>query len=244
MTLRIGLFGRGRLGAAIAAAAAAEPRVRLVWQIGKGTPPAEAIDVAIDASHAEAVSSHVAWAVAQGVDLVIGTTGWQEGDLAAQVGQRCGVMIAPNFSLTVALLSRLSLVLARYAAQTGGDPFLWEHHHRYKADAPSGTARRLAAQIMAGCPQKRETTLGPAGPHQLSIGVVRAGGEFGTHVVGVDWPEEIMEIRHSARSRAVFARGAVQAALWLRGKRGVFHFEDLAAELLNPLFSFGTGVQA
>jgi 4-hydroxy-tetrahydrodipicolinate reductase len=239
MSLRLGLLGRGRLGSAIRAAAEAEPRVKLIWQIGRETPPADPVDVAIDASHADAVAGHLDWALAHGIALVIGVTGWQQGDLAAKVGQRCGVMVAPNFSLTVALLGRLSLILGRYATLTGGDPYLIEHHHRAKADAPSGTALRLAAQIMLGCPRKREAVLGSPRPEQLSIGVVRAGSEFGMHLVGVDWPEEVVELRHTARSRAVFGTGAVRAALWLHGKRGLFHFDDLAAELLDPLFHLG-----
>lgn len=239
MTLRLGLFGRGRLGSAITAAAEAEPRVKVVWQVGREAPPTNPVDVAIDASHADAVAGHLDWALGHGINLVIGVTGWQRGDLSARVGQRCGVMVAPNFSLTVALLGRLSLILGRYATLTGGDPYLIEHHHRAKADAPSGTAMRLAAQIMMGCPGKKEAVLGSTRPEQLSIGVVRAGSEFGTHVVGVDWPQEVVELRHTARSRAVFAVGALRAALWLHGKRGLFHFDDLAAELLDPLFQIG-----
>ncbi|HMP59073.1 MAG TPA: dihydrodipicolinate reductase C-terminal domain-containing protein, partial [Gemmatales bacterium] len=137
-------------------------------------------------------------------------------------------------------LSRLSLVLGRYAAlSSDGDPYIVEHHHRLKADAPSGTAVRLAHQVLAGCPRKSEWTLGTARPEQLSVGVVRAGWEMGTHQVGIDWPEEVLEVRHTARSRRLFARGALQAAVWLHGRRGVCHFDDLAAAVLDPLFASG-----
>jgi 4-hydroxy-tetrahydrodipicolinate reductase len=161
-------------------------------------------------------------------------------DLKARVGDRIGVLVSSNFSLTVALMARLSTVLGRFAAlDPARDPYLLEHHHRLKADAPSGTAKTLAAALMAGCPRKTEWTLGAPAPHQLSVGVLRAGAEFGTHTVGLDAPAEVLRLTHVARSRAPFAQGALQAARWLQGRKGVFTMEDLAADRLDPLFSFG-----
>lgn len=234
--LRIGLFGRGRLATAIAVEAGSA----LVWQAGRNEIPAGKVDVAIDASAAEAMEVHLAWALASGTDLVIGTTGWTMPDLEARVGDRIGVLVASNFSLTVALMARLALVMGRFAAlDTERDPYLLEHHHRLKADAPSGTAKTLAAALMVGCPRKTEWTLGTPEPHQLSLGVLRAGAEFGTHTVGLDAPAEMLELTHRARSRAPFAQGALEAAAWLHGRKGVFSMEDLAAERLDPLFSLG-----
>jgi 4-hydroxy-tetrahydrodipicolinate reductase len=232
--LRIGLFGRGRLGSAIAAEAA------LAWQVDRGESPTGPVDVAIDASVAEAVEAHLAWALETGTDLVIGATGWAIPDLAARVDGRIGVLTASNFSLTVALMARLSTVIGRFAAlDPARDPYLVEHHHRLKADAPSGTAKTLAAALMAGCPRKTEWTLGTPAPHQLSVGVVRAGAEFGTHAVGIDAPAEVLELTHTARSRAPFAQGALAAARWLHGRKGLHTMDDLAADLLDPLFTFG-----
>jgi len=68
---------------------------------------------------------------------------------------------------------------------------------------------------------------------------VRAGVEFGTHTVGLDSPSEVLELTHTARSRAPFAQGALTAARWLHGRKGVFSMDDLAADLLDPLFTFG-----
>jgi 4-hydroxy-tetrahydrodipicolinate reductase len=234
--LRIGLFGRGRLGAAIAA----EAGDALAWQVDKGESPSGLVEVAIDASVAEAVPEHLAWAMETGTDLVIGATGWSLPDLKIQVGDRIGVLISSNFSLTVALMARLSTVIGRFAAlDPARDPYLLEHHHRLKVDAPSGTAKTLAAAVMAGCPRKTEWTLGTPAPHQLSVGVLRAGAEFGTHTVGLDAPAEVLTLTHTARSRAPFAQGALQAARWLHGRKGVFTMDDLAADLLDPLFAFG-----
>jgi len=230
---RIGLFGRGRLASAIAQEAGAD----LLWQAGRMDSPGAPVEVAIDASVADAVASHVAWALETKTDLVIGATGWSLPDLETWVDGRIGVLTASNFSLTVALVARLAKVMGRFAAlDTARDPYLVEHHHRLKADAPSGTAKTLAAAVMAGCPRKTEWTLATPEPHQLNIGVVRAGAEFGTHTVGLDAPAEVLELTHTARSRAPFAQGALAAAAWLRGRKGLFTMDDLAADLLDPLF--------
>ena len=234
--LRIGLFGRGRLGTAIALEAGGS----LAWHIDKGEAPSGPVDVAIDASVAEAVPGHLAWALETGTDLVIGATGWNLPDLEAQVAGRIGALTASNFSLTVALMARLATVMGRFAAlDPERDPYLVEHHHRLKADAPSGTAKTLAAAVMAGCPRKTAWTLGAPAPEQLNIGVVRAGAEFGTHTVGLDGSAEVLTLTHTARSRAPFAQGALAAARWLHGRKGCHTMEDLAAELLDPLFLFG-----
>ena len=234
--LRLGVFGRGRLGGAIAA----EAQGQLSWVVDQGEEPTATVDVAIDASVAEAVAGHLDWALATGTDLVIGATGWALPDLEARVAGRIGVLTASNFSLSVALMARFSTVLGRFAQlDPARDPYLLEHHHRLKADAPSGTAKTLAAALLAGCPRKTEWTLGTPAPHQLSVGVVRAGVEFGTHTVGIDAPAEVLEISHIARSRAPFAQGALAAAQWLHGRKGVFTMDDLAAQLLDRLFTFG-----
>lgn len=233
---QLGLFGRGRLASAIVAEAGAA----LAWQVGRNEVPPGPVAVAIDASVAGAVEGHLAWALDTGTSLVIGATGWALPDLEARVGGRIGVLTASNFSLTVALMARLATVMGRFAAlDPARDPYLLDQHHRLKADAPSGTAKTLAAALLAGCPRKTEWTLGTPAPHQLSLGVVRAGAEIGAHTVGLDAPAEVLELTHRARSRAPFAQGALAAAHWLQGRRGVFTMDDLAADLLDPLFTFG-----
>lgn len=238
--MRIGLFGRGRLGTAILEASARRPELEVAWAVDRGEAPASPVDVAIDASTATAVADHLAWSLEAGTDLVIGATGWVLPSLSQQVGERIGVLTASNFSLTVALMARLAHVVGRYAQlDDTRDPYLLEHHHRLKADAPSGTAKTLAAAVLHACPRKTEWALGLAQPHQLSIGVLRAGAEVGFHAVGIDAPSETLEITHRARTRQPFAEGAFTAAGWLRGRKGVFTMDDLAASLLDPLFDFG-----
>jgi 4-hydroxy-tetrahydrodipicolinate reductase len=234
--MKIGIFGRGRLGAAVAQAASAAPDLELAWSLGRDGVPAP-VELAIDASSGGAVEAHLEWALATGADLVVGATGWDIPDLADRVAGRIGVLTAPNFSLAVALLARMSGILGRFAQLDPDlDPYVLEHHHRGKADAPSGTARRLAEAVLEGCPRKRAWTLGPPAPDELAIAALRAGAEFGSHTVGLDGPAETIQLTHQARSRLVFAQGALRAARWLRGRKGLFTFDDAARDVLDPLF--------
>ena len=186
------------------------------------------------------MAGHLDWALETGTDLVVGTTGWAIPDLEARIRGRIAVLTSPNFSLAVALMARLSLVLGRFAALDPDlDPFISDHHHRLKADAPSGTAKRLAAAVLAGCPRKTGWTMGTPAADQLSVSVLRAGAEFGAHTVGLDGPAEVLELTHRARTRAVFARGALLSARWVRGRKGLFTFDDCAKEILDPLFRTG-----
>ncbi len=235
--MRIGVFGKGRLGSALAEEAGAA----LLWQVGREAPPAVAVDAAIDASAAAAVPARLEWALATGSNLLIGTTGWGLPDLAARIGDRIGVVVAPNFSLTVALYARLSLVLARYAALSEDcDPYLVEHHHARKHDAPSGTAKQLAATLLKGFPRKTEWVIPAAGhpvePHQLNVSSIRAGHTYSSHIVGLDSPGEVVELHHAARSARPYAAGALVAARWLQGRKGLFSMDQVAAEILDPLF--------
>jgi 4-hydroxy-tetrahydrodipicolinate reductase len=232
---RLGLFGKGRLGAAIAHRAGAA----VAWHVTREQPPPTKVDVAIEASSGSVVPARIDWALATGTPLVIGTTGWNVPDLATRVGDRIGVVLAPNFSLGIALLRRFSLVLARFASLDPlRDPYLIEHHQQRKHDAPSGTAKLLAATLLEGCPRKQSWQIGgPLEADQLSVGVVRAGSTYSEHRVGIDAPAEVIELQHTARSAAAFADGALSAASWIHARKGVFTMEDVAASVLDPLFA-------
>ncbi len=238
--MRVGLFGRGRLGTAIAAALARSGET-LAWQVGREAPPKLPVDCAVDASVGETALAHLGWALEARTPLVLATTGWSAPDLFGHVGQRIGVLIAPNLSLSVALYARLVRVLARYAAlDPARDPYVVEHHHMHKRDAPGGTARLLAEAILAECPRKTRWLVpsgaGALDPADLSVSAVRAGHTASSHVVGIDAPGESIELIHRARDLSPYGDGAVAAARWLIGKHGLYQMEDLAAEMLDPLF--------
>ncbi len=235
--LRVGIFGRGRLGSAVLENAKDAKGLTVAWALGRGYAPRSPVDVVLDASHADAVRDHVEWAVRTGSDLVIGTSGWSIPDLADLVGDRIGVLTAPNFSLAAALMRRLALVLARFAASyPEADLGITEKHHNRKADAPSGTAKSLAAALVEGCPRYTGWSPAPAAPGKVSVASLRTGYEVGFHEVLLDAPSETMTLTHEARSRDLFARGALEALRWIRGRKGVYSFDDMAAEMLDPLF--------
>ena len=222
--MRLGLFGRGRLAGAVAAAAGE----RVAWLCGRGEEPDEPVPVAIDCSLAEAVEGHLEWALESATDLVIAATGWQLDDLERRVDGRIGVVVAPNGSLTVALMARLARVLGAFTRVHYGeraDGYLFEHHHAAKRDAPSGTALRLAAAWRRGAGEGRD----------LAIGTLRAGHAAGTHVLGLDGPGEQLELVHRARDRAPFAQGLLYAADWIAGRRGLFTMDHVADAMLGPL---------
>lgn len=247
--MSLGIFGRGRLAMAVRETASREttdhdttspdtagrgPRRKTVaWLVGRSEEPTVKVDVAIDCSIADAVEAHVDWALATGTDLVIAATGWHIDDLAARIDTRIGVVVAPNGSLTVAIMARLARIFAAYGrAQYGGNAggYLLDHHHAAKVDAPSGTALRLAAAW-------RDTagdTADDAVP--LAVSSLRAGHAVGTHVLGLDAPGEQLELTHRARSRTPFAHGLLRAATWIRGRRGLFTMDDVARATLDPIF--------
>lgn len=237
--IRIGLFGKGRLGSAIAARAG----TALGWNVTREAPTGP-VDVAIEASSGKVVGDRLAWALATGTPLVIGSTGYDVPDLHARVGDRIGVVLAPNFSLGVALLRRFSLVLARFAdLDPQRDPYIVEHHHARKHDAPSGTAKLIAETMLAGCTRKTAWSLGgPLAPNELSVAAIRAGSTYSEHRIGVDAPAEVIELVHTARSAAAFADGAIAAAHWIHRRQGVFTMDDVAASVLDPLFAGFGGV--
>jgi len=238
-SLRIGLFGKGRLGSAIADRAGAA----IAWSVTRETPPG-AVDVAIEASSGKAVPDRLDWALETGTPLVIGSTGYDVPDLAERVGDRIGVVTAPNFSLSIALLRRFSLVLARFCdLDPTRDPYIVEHHHARKHDAPSGTAKLLAETMLDGCRRKTSWSFGgPLDPSELSVASIRAGSTYSDHHVGIDAPAEVLELVHRARSAAAFADGALAAAHWIQRRVGVFAMDDVAASVLDPLFA-GLGGQ-
>lgn len=233
--MRLGIFGRGRLGGAIATEIArytASPdALELAWTEGREPGPRSRVEVAVDASNAAAVDEHLAWALETGTDLVFAVTGWKMPDLEQRVGGRIGVLVAPNLSTGVALMRRLARMMGAYAA---GDPDsdlgVFEHHHKMKLDAPSGTATNLAAAMLASCPRYSGWTMGEYQKDKINISSLRSGLEIGRHDIILDAPFESLTISHRAKDRRVFAAGAMKAATWIWGRKGVFTMDDLASD--------------
>jgi 4-hydroxy-tetrahydrodipicolinate reductase len=181
----------------------------------------EGADVLIDFSHADALDRALTIATERRLDLVIGSTGWN--DRLDEVRTRVeaagiGCVYASNFSPGANAL----FVLARRAGEWFGRfpqyaAGMEERHHAQKKDAPSGTALKIASEV-------REGSGGRLDP---PIVASRVGAEFGLHTLFFDSPDDLVEISHRARGREGFARGAVLAAEWIRGRRGLIRFDEL-----------------
>lgn len=181
---------------------------------------AGAVDAAIDFSQADAVPATLAVLAHERVNVVIGATGWQHRaaelrTLADRAG--IGVLASANFSLGVnAFVLVVEEAARRFAALDDVGAWIHEAHHAAKRDAPSGTALMLEAAMTA------------AGyPRSIDMSSTRAGSIPGTHVVGFDARAETVTLTHAVRDRAVFAHGALEAAKWLKGRRGWFTMRDM-----------------
>jgi len=186
----------------------------LIERLADDVVDLEQCDVAIDFSHPEAVLGNTRRASKIGCDLVVGTTGW-ESDFA-EVKQlveeaQIGAIYSPNFSVGVHLFLRL-LERARTLFD-GYDAACYEMHHRHKVDSPSGTAKAVMERIGAtDCP------------------AVRCGEIPGTHTAVFDSICDTVEVTHRARSREGFALGALEAARWIVGKKGLYTLDDYLEE--------------
>lgn len=242
--MRIAIVGYGRMGHAVEEVARRRGH-RIVARLGRGDDLASGTlagaDVAVEFTRPEAAVDNLRRIADTGTDAVVGTTGWYDRlDEARGLVERAGVGLvhAPNFSLGVHVLFRLTRELGRLIDLIDDyDVHVQEAHHRHKVDHPSGTARRLAEILLETVRRKERWAEGAADgatdPATLQVTSLRAGEIPGTHVVGVEGPDDRIELRHEARSRSGFARGAVTAAEWIRGRVGVYSLDDVVADLLE-----------
>jgi 4-hydroxy-tetrahydrodipicolinate reductase len=222
--LRIALVGMGKMGRQLAALAP-ERGCEVVATLDADDPlPSRAslagAEVAIEFTQPDAAVRNARALVAAGCPVVVGTTGWYEHlpALEGEVNAAGGAMLwAANFSLGVNLMLELAREAGRLMAGTGFDAHLVEVHHAAKRDAPSGTAVVLGRAV--------EESLGRPVP----VTSVRTGSVPGTHTLVFDAAFEQIRLEHEARDRRVFAEGALVAARWLVGRRGVFTMRDVLA---------------
>jgi 4-hydroxy-tetrahydrodipicolinate reductase len=232
--VKIALLGYGKMGKLVETIA-----VREGWEVdpkldikenaeGRGITPASmaGVDVAIEFSQPEAVVSNIEAAARAGVNLLVGTTGWSDQRskverIVEQTG--IGLIFSSNFSLGMNLFSEIVAHSARIVGMIPQyDAYIAEEHHRAKKDAPSGTALSLLDLMR---------------PHlsnpNLNIASIRAGSIPGTHVVGFDSEADTIILEHRARSRQGFAEGAIMAARWIMGKKGLYDFRNVFREIVG-----------
>jgi 4-hydroxy-tetrahydrodipicolinate reductase len=177
------------------------------------------VDAAVEFSTPATVVTNIERMAALGVNMVVGTTGWldQLDHVRALVEQSgVGLVWSPNFSIGVNVFSRLVAEAARLLAHEDEyGAWAWEIHHSTKKDAPSGTLLKLIGDMKKA---------GYSRPIDSSSN--RAGAHPGTHEIGFDSAADTITLRHTARSREGLARGALKAAAWVVGKRGLYEFGD------------------
>lgn len=241
--MKIALIGYGKMGQMIASVAndrghevvcivdhfvegaktASPKEQRLFGEIV--SPVFRSADVAIEFSRPDAAEANVRAAIAQGVPVVSGTTGWDVQALKQEIvngygihgtdGKECpGIIWSSNYSIGVNILFAVNKYLARLLQHAGGySPSITEVHHIHKLDAPSGTAKTLAGQIAPDVP----------------IESIREGEVPGIHEVRWESEADSISLRHEAKSRKGFALGAVIAAEWLYGKHGWHQLDEVLA---------------
>ena len=179
-------------------------------------------DVAVDCSAPDAVMTNLPALARRRINVVVGTTGWgaQEPSLRKVVDDAgIGVVAAPNFSTGVVIFEAMVAHAAKLLSpQAEFSAFLHEAHHQAKKDAPSGTALSLKRSMeQAGFSRP------------IDVSSTRAGYIPGVHTVGFDGPAETITLTHTARDRTAFARGALAAAQWVKGRRGWYTMRDVLA---------------
>jgi len=236
--VKIALIGYGKMGKQVETLA-----VRAGWEIGPrldlhnnpngagiATGTMQGVDVGVDFSQPDAVVPNIEAAARVGLNLVVGTTGWYEARDTVEKMVRdsgIGLVYSANFSVGV----NLFFEIVSHAAQLVGkvsqyDPYLAEDHHRAKKDAPSGTALTLL-ELMKPHLRNRNP----------SIASTRAGFIPGNHIVGFDSEADTILLEHRARSRQGFAEGALLAARWIVGKKGLYNFRDVFGEVIGTMTS-------
>ena len=194
-------------------------------------------DCLIDFTRPEGSLHHLAACVEHSVNMVIGTTGFDEAGKAAikQAAENIGVVFAPNMSVGVNATLKL-LDMAARILNSGYDVEVFEAHHRHKVDAPSGTALKMGETIAQAWGKSLDdiatwTRHGHTGPRQtgeIGFSVVRGGDIVGDHTVFFCGTGERIEISHRSSSRAGYAEGSLRAARFLEGKRkGLFDMQTV-----------------
>jgi 4-hydroxy-tetrahydrodipicolinate reductase len=238
-SVKIGLFGYGKMGKTIEGIAQQQGSAEIVWKIDEfnraefDDARLRTADVAIEFTRPEAAFDNVMSCLRAGVPVVSGTTGWLDHLPEAQAfcqKQGGALLWASNFSIGVNLFFAVNRYVAalmdkrpEYAAA------LTETHHIHKLDAPSGTALTLALDLIEQTTRHTAWKLAPepAGAGELPVTALREGEVPGTHTVAWHSAADSITLTHTAHSRAGFASGALLAARWLAGRKGVFSMNDV-----------------
>jgi 4-hydroxy-tetrahydrodipicolinate reductase len=219
--MKLAIIGYGKMGRMVEQLAPEYGFQSIVAiDIGDDFAKAAGADAAIEFTTPEAALSNIQKLAAMKLPVVVGTTGWLThlDQARAAIDKNGSALVwSPNFSVGVNVFLRVVREAAKLLAdEKEYGAWAWEIHHDTKKDAPSGTMIKLVEEMKA------------AGyPRPIDVSSSRAGRHPGTHEIGFDSAADTITLRHAARSREGFARGALKAAQWIVGKQGVFEFSDV-----------------
>ena len=242
--LNIALLGYGKMNKLVEQLATAQGH-RIVLTINSSNPQdlhpdkLALADVAVDFSTPTVAFEHLTACIKAGLPVVVGTTAWLSrlAEAEALVKEYNGTLFyAANFSLGVNIFFQLNSLLAKLLKQNPAYNIAMEEiHHTTKLDAPSGTALVLAKDWLQSPSRYEDWQLGTeAQPNgSLMIDARREPNVVGTHILTAQSGIDTIRLEHVAHSREGFAAGALAAAQWLQGKKGVFTMQNLLADALR-----------
>ena len=234
--MRIALLGYGKMGREIETVAREQGEtIAKMFEIDNPVHAQDLADtdVCIDFTTPDAVLPNIRAAAEARCNIVVGTTGWHQHLPEIQgVVKNSGLLYSSNFSLGMNMFFRIVTRAAELMNNAQEyDPYVHEIHHRAKADSPSGTALSLARILIERMDRKKEiltrSAEGKIRPEVLHVSSTRVGAVTGNHVVGFDSEADRIELHHEAKNRRGFALGALAAARWLRGRKGIFTMDDV-----------------
>jgi 4-hydroxy-tetrahydrodipicolinate reductase len=249
MMIKVAVIGAfGRMGSLISKLCREDPEIELVGMIekeAKGENVYTSIfemprkpQVAIDFTSPDVSVKFVEECKNLGIAAVIGTTGFSSTQIERieEISKDIPILLSPNMSLGVNLLFKITEIATEILKDRGYDIEIFEIHHRFKKDAPSGTAMKLAEIIAEKIGKKledvavygRQGIIGERKPEEIGVLAARMGDVVGDHTVFFATLGERIELTHRATSRETFARGAVEAAKWIIGKEpGLYNMFDV-----------------
>jgi 4-hydroxy-tetrahydrodipicolinate reductase len=234
LTGALGMVGAPNIGSDAAAFLGHTSGVLVESEIANGLNNSQYL---IDFTRPEASLKHLEYCAAHGIKMIIGTTGFDEAGKAAiaAAAKKTAIMFAPNMSVGVNVTMKL-LELAAKSFSEGYDIEIIEAHHRYKVDAPSGTALKMGEVIASALGRDlndvavytREGVTGERDPSSIGFATIRGGDIVGDHTVLFAGIGERIEISHKSSSRVTYAHGSLRAARFLADKStGLYDMQDV-----------------